>query len=111
MILNIAEAYDKSFKEDNFNLGTSMLFMKATHLFIASNYWDTVNIQLTDNIPEGSLRGIHLCGKEIKVQLPNSLTDKTIRLLTELLPEKAGLIRKSYLQGTDLKEVLVDCVV
>jgi len=111
MILNITRTYNKSFVEDTCNLATNMLQMKATHLFIASNAWERINIELEDTIPEGYLRSLSLVSQDIKVNLPENITDKTLHLLTELYPSKAGTLRRCYMQGRDLREVLSDCLV
>lgn len=111
MILNICEVYNKEFKENNFNLATSMLSMKATHFFIAANAWEQINIELVDTIPEGYLRCISTICKVIKVKIPAVVTDKTLHLLTELYPEKAGALRRCYIQQRPLSEVLAECLV
>lgn len=111
MKLNITLNYEKSFTEDQFNLATNMLTMKSTHFFIASNVWDSIYLELDDLIPEGYLANLHLVSNDIKVKLPAKITDKTLRLLTELYPDKSGTIRKNYMMGRDMSEVLGDCLV
>lgn len=111
MILNITKVYNTGFVEDTCNLGTSMLTMKSTHLFIASNYWESIRIELDDCIPEGYLSCFKLVAKEIKVKLPESITDITLRQLTELFPDKAGVLRRAFLQGRSIREVIPECLV
>lgn len=110
MILEITREYDKSFSENTYKLGTYMLQMKSTHLFIASNAWEKISLELEDSIPEGYLRSLHLVCNNIKVKLPESTTEKTLHLLTELFPDKAGALRRCYMQGRDLREVLSECL-
>ena len=111
MKLNITRQYNKGFVEDTCNLGTAMLSMKSTHLFIASYAWESIYIELEDTIPEGYLKGFNMLSKDIKVNLPETITDKTLHLLTELYPDKAGALRRAYMQKRDMKEVLFTCLV
>lgn len=106
MKLCIAEQYEKGFVEDTCNLKTSMLQMKSTHLFIASNAWESITIDVNDEIPAGSLKCIPMACSNIKVQLPETVTDKTIVLLTELYPDLAGKLRRYFMMGRSIKEVL-----
>lgn len=111
MILNITKVYNQGFVENTCNLATHMLAMKSTHLFIASNAWESIYLEIDDSIPEGYLKSFNLVTKNIKVKLPDNLTDKTLRLLTELYPDKAGSLRKCFMQGRDVQEVLQECLV
>lgn len=111
MKLNITRQYNKGFVEDTCNLGTSMLNMKATHLFIASNAWESIYVELEDTIPEGYLCCFGMVTQNISVNLPETVTEKTLHLLTELYPEKAGALRRTYMQKRDFKEVLEECLV
>lgn len=106
MILNIAPNNEKSFDKDCYTLPNHMLQLKATHLFIASNKWDTINIQITDDVPLGSLHCLSLVCSDINISLPEVVTDKTVQLVCEALPDKAGTIRRACLQGKSLQEVL-----
>lgn len=111
MVLNIAKQYHKEHIDDTYNLSTSMLSMKATHLFIASNLWDKISIELDDTIPEGYLSCFNLVCSDIKVKLPEKVTDITLRQLVELYPNKAGALRRTFLQGRNIKEVILECLV
>ena len=110
MKLYISAKYDKSFNEDVYCLSTKMLQMKSTHLFIASNLWDSIVIDIDENIPEGCLCNLELICKDIKVNIPDELTDKMLHLLVELYPSKSGALRKAYMFKKSIKEVLVDCL-
>jgi hypothetical protein len=111
MKLNITKQYNKGFVEDTCNLATAMLSMKSTHLFIASNAWESVYIELDDSIPEGYLKCLHVVTKNVKVKLPESVTENTLRQLTELYPEKSGALRRTYMQKRSFTEVLPECLV
>lgn len=111
MILNIKNEYVKDFEKDTVNLATHMLQMKSTHLFIASGSWDIVYLELDDTIPESCLFGIHTTTDCIRVKLPDVITDITVNRLAELFPDKAGMLRRLYMQGKDIREVLNGCVV
>lgn len=110
MKLLISKEFDKEMVDDTCKLSTSMLSVKSTHLFIASNSWDSMIIELDDSIPEGILRRLNTVCKDIKVKVPTKITDTTLRLLTELYPEKSGALRRVYMQGGNVKGVLTDVI-
>lgn len=109
MKLFVTREFRKEFHEDAYFISTSFLKAKATHFFIASNKWDFIFIEMEDSIPEGYLKSMHLVCPNIKVNLPDIVTDTTVRLLAELYPDKSGAIRKAYLTGGKLVEVLGEC--
>ena len=111
MRLNIAKEYDPSFNDVLYTLRTSMLELKSTHLFIAANTWESISIDLDDSIPEGCLCNMNLVCPSIYVRLPDEITDKTLRLLCELYPDKSGALRRVYMCKGDVREVLSDCLV
>lgn len=111
MKLNITRQYNKSFVEDTCNLGTSMLNSAATHLFIASNSWDEIYIELTNDVKVGMLKYIPMVCDKIKISLPEDINHTVVHLLTELYPDKAGKIRMAYMQQRDLREELGECLV
>ena len=51
MKLLISKEFDKSFTEDTAKLSTSMLQFPSTHMYIASNHWDSCILWLDDSIP------------------------------------------------------------
>ena len=110
MILVISKVYDREFTENTTKLGTHMLKLQSTHLFIASNNWDEIEIELDDCIPANSLLHFNMVTDTIKVRLPEEINQNTVKQLVELFPDKAGVIRKCYMTGGDLRGVL-DCVV
>lgn len=111
MKLLITKNYDRSFTDDTTKLGISMLQFKTTHLFIASNKWEEVYIELDDTIPECSLIHVNLVAENIKVKLPENVSPTTIKQLSELFPDKAGALRKNFMMGLGLKGVLNECLV
>lgn len=110
MKLEIKKTYQPVFNEDLCQLGASMLQMKAVHLFVASHKWDVIEIEICDEIPEGSLRFLRIVCNNIKVKVPDDVTDKTLRILTDIFPDKSGLLRKQYFAGKSVKEVLGECL-
>ena len=108
MRLEIKKEYDQSFTKDTGCLAVHMLALKATHLFIASNLWEAIRIELDDTIPEGALKSINTVCNDIKVKLPDTITDTTLRQLVDLYPGKAAALRRSYMKGESLKGVLLD---
>lgn len=113
MKLIISKKYDKSFNENTSCLGTYMLSVTATHLYIASHSWESIELELDDSIPDNILGNMRLvCNPEnIKVILPEDITDKTVRLLIDLYPDKAGVIRRTYMSGGSIREAVRECLV
>lgn len=110
MRLLISKEFDKSMEDNTCKLATYMLSVKATHMFIASNVWESIRIELDDSIPLGVLRRINDVCKDIKVTVPIPVTETTLKLLTELYPEKSGALRRVFMQGGNVKGVLTDVI-
>lgn len=108
MKLLISKEFDKSLTDGTCKLATHMLSVKATHMFIASNVWESIRIEIDDSIPQGVLRRINSICDDIKVSVPVGITETTLKLLTELYPEKSGALRRVYMQGGNVKGVLTD---
>ena len=111
MRLLISKEYDESFNEELYTLKTSMLQFTSTHLFIASNQWDAICIEIDDSIPENCLQNLKMICSNISVKLPNVITDKTLRLLCELFPDKVGPLRRSFMCTGNVEGVLSECLV
>lgn len=79
---------------------------KAVHLFIASNIWDTLFVEVSDDIPSDTMKYIRLRCKNIKVVLPENITAQSVNVLCELYPDKSGSIRKAYTLGRSIPDVL-----
>jgi len=79
---------------------------KGTHLFIASNVWDKLHVDICDEIPEKVLRYVITKCKTIEVTTPEKLTDKHIALLCELYPHAEGQIRKAAMLNRDISVYL-----
>lgn len=75
---------------------------KGTHLFIASNIWDKLHVDICDEIPDKTLRYVITKCKAIDVTLPAELSDKHVALLCELYPAKEGQIRKAAMLNRDV---------
>ena len=110
MRLLVARDYNKDMVDDECHLATHFLQLKATHLFIASYKWDYICIEIDDCIPEGYLRYLPIVCSNIQVKLPETLTEHTMALLTEVYPDKAGVIRKAYMLNQSMKGALEGCL-
>lgn len=91
---------------DTMRLHLEDLQLKTTHLFIASNYWDEVSIDLTDSIDPEWVKYLPMNTKKVSVTLPEVVSDKLLLILTTLFPDKAGKLRRTYMIHGDLAEVL-----
>lgn len=106
MTLNILKDYKVVSNLEDCIISIGMLQFPSTHLFIASNKWDKVYIEVSDEIPLGSLRFINTVTQTIEVNIPDVTTETTMRILTEIYPEKSGKLRRHQMQGLPLKEAL-----
>lgn len=111
MKLHIESTYNSGFDEDTYHLSTSMLKSQATHLFIASNLWESIQVDLDETIPDGYLSNLNMVCSDIRVKLPKDITESTLRALIDLYPDKRGKLRMTYLSGKSLEGVLGECLV
>lgn len=82
------------------------LLDKGTHLFIASNVWDKLHVDICDEIPDKVLRYVVMKCKSVEVTLPDELSDKHVALLCELYPSVEGQIRKAAMLHRDVSDYL-----
>lgn len=80
--------------------------LKVTHLTLASQEWDALYIELDECIPEGSLRFLPQKCKCIRALCPERLSMHQLHLLVELYPSLDGKLRKAYMKGEDVRELL-----
>lgn len=109
MILKIINNAGESIANDSgdYELKPEMLKLNGTHVFIASRVWDKVVIELTEDIPLGSLKYLPTKAKSIDVVMPSTVNPHIVQLCTELFPDKAGTIRKNFLMKGEIpSEVL-----
>ena len=83
-----------------------MLAVKSSHLVLASVEWDEVWIDVAEAIEEGTLVYLHTRSKRIYARVPDHPSRHQMVLLCELYPEKAGSIRKAFLKGANINELL-----
>lgn len=88
------------------HLPPNSLKQKGTHLFIKSHEWNTLYIDVTEDIPMGCLKYVCEYFQSVKADVPNGLNDHVVELLAELYPNLSGKIRKAYLFGGDVRELL-----
>lgn len=81
----------------------------AAHLFIASQKWDEIVFQDIESLDYKNLLGIPSVTNKIVVNTPAKLTENTMRILVSLFPDFAGMIRKCYMTGGFVGEVLPKC--
>lgn len=105
MILRVDDT-DNAVDENTYTLKPNLLQDKAVHLFIASNEWELLDIKLTDDIPQDTLKYVITKCKDVKVRKCSTINKHTMHLLCELYPDKAGIIRKNFMLGRDVWEVL-----
>lgn len=91
---------------NRFHVPIEWLGDKSVHLFIASSMWDTLYVDVTDDIPCDVLKYVVTRCRDIKVVLPEDLTEHSVELLCELYPDKSGSIRKAYTFKRSVADVL-----
>lgn len=85
---------------------TEQIGLPLAHLSIASRAWDKIFVSVDECIPEGSLRFLPTKCKEIRVQCPAHPSIHQLHLLVELYPQLDGKLRKAYMKGDDIRELL-----
>ena len=111
MKLQIAEGRNEEFDTECFRLQPHMLSLGSTHMFIASNKWDSIELNITPELRADMLKYMHTVTDSIKVTLPVDISSNTLEVLTSLFPERAGKLRKAFMCGNDVREVLADCLI
>lgn len=91
----------------DYEMSPELLKLKGTHVFIASRVWDEIHIDLTEDIPLGSLKYVPKHANALTVKLPETKTAHIMQLCTELFPEKSGTIRKTFLSKGDIPSELL----
>ena len=107
--MNLFITEDKQRQElidDSFHLSPDRLQYKAVHMFIASNMWDTISIQLSDKVSEEYTKYFPLVSDTILTTIKHKPTDHDLRCLCNLYPEKSGELRYAFMCGTNLNEVV-----
>lgn len=108
MVLNIYKEYVKSTDMDVMVLKADMLKEKGTHLFLASYSWDKITVELFDGLESWYLHFLPSVCKNIHVIAHDSDLAPYVKCLTELFPDKSGVIRRVIMQKQPLAPVLGD---
>lgn len=109
MKLNISTETNEGIANDNFDyeITPEMLKMNGVHAFLKSKKWEEINIELTEDIPLGSLKYMHTLTEHINVSFANPRSKHIMMLCTELFPDKSGTIRKLFLQKGEVPSELL----
>lgn len=105
MILRIADKYAAD--GETVCIPYSWLNDKAVHLYLASNLWDELQVDISPDIPVGVMQYVSMKCKSVKVNLPRrKLESGELTVLCDLYPDKAGALRKANMLGKDLNTLL-----
>lgn len=96
-------------ENDTYYIPTAMLSMGAVHMFIGYKKWETIYVELSDDIPHGSLRFFPSVCSDIKVKCTKEINDNIVRQLAELFPDLGGKVRRWYFAKKDIMEVIPEC--
>lgn len=86
-------------------LSPDSLKYNSTHLFIASNLWDEISVEINDDTPRNILPYIKGMTKDFKMVF-NEPSNHIVKLLSEVYPDKSGQFTRCFLKGGDLHELL-----
>lgn len=106
MKLNIGDNNSCDMENDVYNIARDSLKYSGVHMFIASNKWDSVHVEVTDDIPTSQLKYLPIVTDNITVTLPEKVTMDTIGILVSLFPKKSGVLRRTFMSGGNIQEVL-----
>ncbi|MCM1215088.1 MAG: hypothetical protein NC548_11275 [Lachnospiraceae bacterium] len=109
MKLVIQKDYAVSKDLDTMILSARMLLEVSVHLYISSHKWDSITIEICDDIPDDVLQYIRMQTDNKYVRLPEKLNERQLKMLVSLYPELAGKIRRAYMSGVSLREVVPIC--
>lgn len=92
--------------DDTYALETVNLTFKATHLFIAGNTWDSIDLDVTDDINPEDVKYLTSICSNVHCNLPETVTQKTLSILCSIYPQLSGKLRLGYMLKKDLARVL-----
>lgn len=109
MILKITKNTSDGIAGDNTNyeITPELLKLSGVHAFLKSKKWDEIDIELTEDIPLGSLKYLHTLTDNIKVSFEDTRSKYIMMLCAELFPDKSGTIRKQFLQRGEVPSELL----
>lgn len=76
------------------------------HMFVASNRWDELIIQMKDTEALAGLKYLIPKFNKVTVFLFGEITVRMVQCLGELYPDKASTLRKAFMTGQDLGGIL-----
>lgn len=91
----------KSKEVGMFNITPEELRNPLIHLYVASNHWETLRVDLDGSIPTGILTEMRKVCDNIEIL---SVSSGCYPLLSELFPEHLGKLRKLKMLGKTEEE-------
>jgi hypothetical protein len=91
---------------ETIRISPSALGRTATHLFIASTRWDSIHVDIVQEIPRHVLNKVQTRSQNITCSIRTRVTEHSVGLLIDLFPSLEGKIRKSFFAGGDLNGVV-----
>ena len=92
--------------DDTYNFDISMLNYQSAHMFIASNEWDEIIVDVTDDINPESVKYLTSACPKVFCYLPENVTEKTLSILCAIYPTLAGKLRMGYMAKQDLTHII-----
>lgn len=109
MTLRITREKKREFDTENYYLHPSMLNSNGTHLFIASNKWDAIIVDLCPELNPAKLHYLPSICTDIKICNSPDI-EKYVDALLELFPNKGGQLRRCKLSGHGARDVVKEYI-
>lgn len=109
MTLLLSKEYHKELNPGVYCVKTSMLKEPGPHLFIASEKWDEIRVELSEELPVENIGRLSLVCDNIKVKRVPDM-DTYIDALIVLFPSKGGALRKCKITGSPVIDVIKEFI-
>ena len=86
----------------------SQFGQKSYHPYIASKVWDKVYIDCTDETPRGFIKQLLKRSKVIPVFDVKNLTQRSIQILCEIVPDQSAALRIAFTKRDGSLEKLLE---
>lgn len=106
MILHICDEAGGNAADGIMCIPKKNLNMSSVHMFIASSKWDKVIVDVDESISPSVLKYLPVVTENVEVNLPENMTVDIVGVLASLYPKKAGLLRRAFMMGGNVEEVL-----
>jgi hypothetical protein len=90
----------------DFTICDKHLVDRGMHLFIASQRWEELIINIHPTIDTRFILPIASKAKKVTLKFHGAVNDNILNLVCGLYPDKTGKLRRYFMLGKDISEVL-----